>query len=646
MLTINKITSDHVVDFAAEELKKYFRMMMPRIGEIPIRYAPEAKDGFRLGVMADFGLSTAEAEDTELDDILHIDTTAEGGIIAGSNPRSVLLAVYRFLRENGCRWLFPGVDGERIPMKNVEGVQFHKMADMRYRGQCNEGAESQQCVLDAIDFTPKLGMNAFMLEFDIPMTYYEKYYNHSNNPNREKEPVSADTVLQWKRACETEIAKRGLQFHDMGHGWTAEAFGISSIGGWTQDPENHIPEENRQYLAMMNGKRGLCNGVALNTNFCMSNPAARKKVVDLVVDYARKSTNVDYLHVWLADWQKNHCECDECRKMIPSDWYVVLANDIDEALTAEKLNTRIGLCAYSDTAWDPEQMRLKNPSRFIANMGAITRSYCRSVEKDPVPEKLTPYIRNVTPRIATLEEYVYRAHNWMKMAGCNFFVYEYHFWKAQFECPSPLPLARRLYEDVRAYHDNRFVGIIEDGSQRSFFPNGLPFTVYAATLFDLNTDYEKTVDDYLSCAYGPARDIVAKFFTEFAGAFRQEYVEYIHSKPVNPEHYRDPSEIPNLERAIALCDGLDRDLAGFRNLPYRTQTVAVRLLGYYTEFWRGMARAFILKAQGKDDEAKKAFTEFLNEFGKKELEIERYYDQHLAGATLRSVFSAGAQVQQ
>ena len=94
MLTINKITSASPVDFAAEELKKYLRMMMPRCGDIKINYNPDAKDGFRLGLMQDLGLDTSEALDTDLDDILHIDTDCEGGIIAGSNPRSVLLAVY------------------------------------------------------------------------------------------------------------------------------------------------------------------------------------------------------------------------------------------------------------------------------------------------------------------------------------------------------------------------------------------------------------------------------------------------------------------------------------------------------------------------------------------------------------------------
>ena len=40
MYQIFKITSDPVVDFAAEELKKYLRMMMPEAGDVSIRYDP------------------------------------------------------------------------------------------------------------------------------------------------------------------------------------------------------------------------------------------------------------------------------------------------------------------------------------------------------------------------------------------------------------------------------------------------------------------------------------------------------------------------------------------------------------------------------------------------------------------------------
>jgi len=647
MYTINKITSNPVVDFAAEELKRYLRMMMPRCGEIIIAYKPEAKDGFRLGLMSDFGLDTSEAEDLELDDILHIDTDGEGGILAGSNPRSVLLAVYRYLTINGCRWLFPGVDGEYIPIQNIVPVQYHKMADCRYRGQCNEGAESQQAMLETIDFSPKIGMNVYMLEFDNPKLYYDWYYDHKyNEDNREPEPIPADTVLQWKRACEAEIAKRGLQFHDMGHGWTAEAFGISSLGGWNKDEENPIPEEARQYVAMLKGVRGLCNGVALNTNFCMSNEKARAIVTKTVCDYAQLNTNVDYLHVWLADYQLNHCECDECRKKTPSDWYVVLLNDIDRELTIRGLNTRIAAVLYSETAYEPTCEYINNPKRFMLMLGAITRTYTKSTVKDPVVEKLTPFVLNVSGRLETMDEHVVRAKLWQKFSPSPMIAYEYHFWKHQFYAPGVLCFAKRLHEDVHSYKSNGFQGIIQDGSQRSFFPNGLNYYVYAATLFDNSVDFDAVVEDYCSHAYGPMWKEAVAYLQAIDEHIPQTYVEAKHSRNRTNDKYYNPDMEQQLQEVEQITREYEEKFAGYRNMPYRVQTVSVRLLTKHMEFCRGLAAALALKCVGKDDEAKAAFESYMHEFGKYEVAIERYYDHMIAVHALKEIFNSKGRLAQ
>ncbi|MBO5340543.1 MAG: DUF4838 domain-containing protein [Oscillospiraceae bacterium] len=647
MYTIKKITSHPVVDFAAEELKKYLRMMMPRCGEISIAYDPQAKDGFRLGLMQDFGLDVSEAEDVTLDDILHIDTDAQGGIIAGDNPRSVLLAVYKYLTLNGCRWLFPGIDGEYIPIREVEGVQYHKMADCRYRGQCNEGAESQQCMLETIDFSPKIGLNVYMIEFDIPRVYYDWYYSHRyNEENREPEPISNDIILQWKRMCETEIAKRGLQFHDMGHGWTAESFGIDSSGGWRADETNPVPEESRQYLALINGERGLYKGVALNTNFCMSNPEARAIVAKTVADYAQTNNNVDYLHVWLADLQKNHCECDECRKKIPSDWYVMLLNDIDEELTARNLSTRIVFCSYTDTAYEPTCESLKNPKRFTMMLGAISRSYCYTSPINPTVEQLTPFVLNKSGRLSSFEEYFVRANNWRRFAPCPSFAYEYHFWKHQFYAPGVLCFARRLYEDVLCYKGNGFDGVIQDGSQRAFFPNGLCYYVYAATLFDNSVDFETLKEDYFRHAYGDMWQEAVAYLEAIDEHLPQTYLEVVHSVDADPNHYYKPE----MESTLLAVDGITRRMeqtfAPYRNMPQRVQTVAVRLLMAHGEFCRGYAAAMALKCVGKDTAARESFEAFANDFGRYELGMERYYDHFEATHSLKAIFNTKSEYDQ
>ena len=497
MLKISKISSYSAVDYAAEELRKYLRMMMPECGNIEIVYNPEAKDGFRLGLMQDFGLDVSDAEEPELDDILYIDTDENGGIIAGDNPRSVLLSVYEYLRQNGCRWLMPGVDGEFIPMQDIKPVKYRHKPSCRYRGQCNEGAEYQSDMYDVIEFTPKVGMNVFMMEFFIP-GYYRHYYNHTyNEMNRTPEPISNEQMLQWKRACEAELSKRGLMFHDIGHGWTAESFGISSnLGRETAEKnEASITDEQRQYIAMLNGERKLFTGLPMWTQACLSNPEARRKIAKFVAEYAENYTNSDYLHVWLADGVNNSCECDECRKKRPSDYYVMMLNDIDEELTKKNLNTRIVYIAYNDTLWAPVTEKLKNPDRFALMLAPISREYSHSLTVSDNEIETAPYVRNGNVLPKTFNEIYQHFKNWSAdWHGANI-TYEYHFWRHQVYDVSGVALAGIVNEDVKFYKAHNINGVIEDCSQRSFFPTGLAFYTYARTLFDTSLSFEQIKEE-------------------------------------------------------------------------------------------------------------------------------------------------------
>lgn len=650
-MIIRKITDDVTVDFAAEELKKYLRMMMPQAGEVEIlSKKKKAKvkhiDSFelQLGVMKDFGIPTKEAKDLRFDDIVHIDVKKNGGILAGSNPRSVLFAVYTYLRKNGCRWLYPGFEGEYIPNKPVGPVKYHKAADNRFRGQCDEGAQNQQAVLDMIDFATKLNMNLVSIEFFNPKFYFDSYYNHRNNPSRKAEPVTAEQTLQWTREAEAEISKRGLMFVAIGHGWNAEVFGVSTIDAWSKNDKNEIPKDMLQYFAMINGKRGLYNGTAMNTQFCMSNPKARKMYVDAVVRYARHAQNVTFLATGLADWQMNHCECPECQKMIPSDWYVMLLNELDEAFRKEGLPQIIKFSTYSDTSWAPEHEKLKNPEHFAASLCPITRSYRYSVGKNPVTTP-TPYVRNKIGRFDKVEEYYMRSRDWQKAGAKNMWVFDYHFWKAINYAPGVFSFAKRLYEDIRANKVNNLQGMIQDMSKRCFFPNALCFYVYAVSLFDMKIPYEEIVDDYMTVLYGDAKEVVTKFLEAVDKNLRQDFLETIHSKPVNTEHYHDKKEIKRLEKIDAICTRFEKQLEKYTKTERRVQAVGLRLLPYYTEYLRGIAKAFMIKAEGKDEEARAFYDQFFAEFGKKEVEIERYYDQFNTKNAFEAIFKSKITVQ-
>ena len=639
MLFINKITSDATVDFAAEELKKYLRMMMPECGDIKISYCPDARDGFRLGLMQDFGLDVSEVEDVELDDIIYIDTDEKGGIIAGDNPRSVLIAVYDYLKQNGCNWYFPGIDGEYIPMQNIRAVKYKHIPSCRYRGWCNEGAESQTAMLETIDLCPKLGMNTYMLEFRIPRHYYTSYYEHHQNAdNRAPEPISDTQVLQWKRMCEVEIAKRGLQFHDIGHGFTVDPFGVDSANCWTAISDSELSPETRKYLAELNGHRGLFRGQPVNTQFCMSNPEARKMFCDYVVDYAARHSNETYLHVWLADEYNNHCECAECQKKTTSDWYMILMNELDRALSEAKLKTRIVFIVYLDTTWAPEVEKIENPERFTLLLAPITRSYLMTLPEGGIKSKPTKYDRNRLIMPKNLEEYFAHFEEWKKMwHGANL-SYEYHFWRHLHYDMTGITISRRINEDIKGYKANGVNGIIEDGTQRPFFPNGLALYTYARTLYDTSLSADAIFEEYLGGIYGEDWKEVYKIFEKINSVLDYEYLSPDHAR-LRDTAYFSPDKAKQIEALDSVLSELSDFIDGHFNSEYRVRTVAARLLWHFHRLMGLICPAFALMAEGKGDEAREAFDLCRYEMGGYECEIERYFDHFQFFSSLSRVFS-------
>ncbi len=627
--------------FAAEELKKYLRMLMPRCGEIDVKYDPKAEKGFRLGFMQDFGLDVSDVPDPALDDIVYYDTDSEGGVIAGSNPIALLIAVYRWLRAQGCRWLFPGVDGEYIPViDGLSPVKYRKKADHRHRGQCNEGAEFQQDMLETIDFTPKIGLNTYMLEFDIPHYYYDQYYSHINNPVRPPEPVDNRTVLQWKRQCESEIRKRGLHFHDMGHGWTAESFGIDSTRGWVKSEGDAVPPESRKYLAEINGERKLFGGIALNTNICLSNPEAREKMADYIASYAEAHTNVGWLHVWMADASNNNCECAECKKKIPTDWYLTLMNEIDEKLTAKGLSTRIVFLAYLDLFWPPQTVKIKNPDRFTMLYAPITRLYTESYSKDADESAIVPFNLNKNVFPNGMSQCLGYLKRWKESWKGDCFSYEYHFMTQQFYDLSGLFLPRLIHEDVTSLKKHGINGIVEDGSQRSYFPNGLAFSTYGETLFDSSMDFEEFRDDYFAHAYGADWKKVLNYMTKLEElvSFKNVYDVFRLRKEALDECL-DQLRADHFGSKLMDADKLVKEFVPVieKNLSqeYRASAVAWRLLKDHAVFVRGIIRVLDLRLAGAEVAADEAVEALKRTLGEREIYIERWYDQRMCFVAYR-----------
>ena len=636
MLSIVTVSCGDPIVFAAEELKRYLTMMLDGVS---VEIDKEGADvTLRVGRMQDHTLDVSDAEDPHLDDLVYINTDERGGVIAGDNDRSVLFAVYEYLRQHGARWLFPGEGGEYIPKATLHPVSYRHLATNRFRGPCIEGAESRELILKTIDFLPKVGMNLFMSQFFEPYTFYHRYYTCASNTKETPVDITVDEVRAFKDEFVDALALRGLSFHDIGHGWTAAPFGIDTSTGWGKVDDSSLSDEMRAHFALVGGRRGLADGVALNAQFCMSSEKTRKVVIDYIADYAASHPATDFIHVWLGDNVGNHCQCDECVKRSPSDWYVIFLNELDRELTERKLSTRIVFIAYLETTWAPDTEHLDHPERFALMLAPITRSHTRTLT-DKVPV-LPRFERDniILPR--DLDTYMGYFADWKKIYAGSAFCFEYHFWIHQVYDPSGLYVANRIFEDAKAYTEKGLHGMIACGTQRAYFPTGLAYYVFARKQYDAALTLDEIKDEYFSSAFGKYESVAREYLEGIANAFGPYYLEGEESRDMEISKYYNP------ERAQAIL-GVKSVTAKLResltDATYENGLVAesFRILLAHATYCDLLCDVLAAKAKGNREAALSALDRLQDKMSELERSIEVNFELDLTFRKIRDIVNTG-----
>ena len=523
-IRLGQIGNGKVTDFAVQELVKYLKQMDPKLVVDVLQVSqPDASYGQIIWVGCDAALSAhvPAVKEPAVDDAIAVSIQENSGYITGSNERSVLLAVYRVLKALGCDWVRPGKEGERIPQKPIDtmNMEICEAASYRHRGVCIEGADTYENILDMIDYLPKVGMNEYFIQFLVPGTFFERWYRHESNPYLEKEEITRQDVAAMTVSLEKEISRRGIGYHKTGHGWTCEPFGIDGTG-WDTDRDYGLSDETKQYLAEVNGKRELWGNVPLNTNLCYSNPQVRGKMTDAITAYCKENPNVDVLHFWLADGSNNHCECSECVKKRPSDWYVTMLNELDEKMTAAGVTTKVVFLIYVDLLWEPVETKIQNPDRFILMFAPITREYGKNysdfLEFDG---ELPPYVRNKLQMPKSLAQNLEHLRRWQAQFSGDSFDYDYHLMWAHMADPGYEKCARNLFEDMKDMHKIGINGMVSCQVQRCFFPSALPFNMMANALWDESCDFEEKALAYYQAAFGEEGAAVHQYLKKISDLF-------------------------------------------------------------------------------------------------------------------------------
>ncbi len=560
-INIYRVGDEPAIRFAAGELRRCLKLAIGGDVRVAKRKARTDERGLWLSV----------GDQPRDDDVIDIDVTGDKGDIVGANPRAVLLAVYRYLTELGFRWVRPGRDGEVIPQLRklpARRIRVRETPSYKHRGICIEGASSWEHVRDMIDWAPKLGFNTYFVQFRWAYYFFERWYNHFANPRLAPEGFDQRKAEKLTRGLWEECQRRGLSIQQVGHGWTCDPFGVPGRG-WFQH-KGKIPASIRPYLAQVNGKREFWGGVALNTNLCYGNPKVQRTMTRSVADYAVSNSQVDVIHVWLADGYNNHCECPRCRSTQPADFYVQILNEIDAELTRRGLETKIVFLLYVDLLWPPKKKTLNNPDRFILMFAPISRTYTKSYTG--ATGRMRPFKFNRITLPPDVGENLAYLRAWQKkLPGVrDSFIFDYHLMWDHHKDQGQEALAKVMHEDVRELKNINLDGFVSCQIHRLGMPTMLIQTVLGRTLWNRSTSFNAIADDYYQAAFGRDGKKVRAYLKELSKVFDPPLLRgERNTAPAKRASLRKIKQIPAvidefsrvIERNTGGAEGADRSRA-------------------------------------------------------------------------------------
>lgn len=497
---------DKVINYAKQELEKYLEIL-------------DVSAEIELHLFEELGLK-ADVKDPHLDDALAIKVINKKGYIAGINPRSILIGVYRLLESWGIVWLRPGKDGTYIPpVADIKDVDIFEIATKRHRTMCIEGAVSLENVLDMIDWLPKVGYNGYYIQFEDAYTFFDRWYTHLRSTIKEPEHFDHDMAREFVEIIEKAVKDRGLLLMRMGHGWTCNPFGLETSGWYTLKDEE-IPQAYKDICAEVNGKREVWLNQPLSTQLCYSDPYVQKTMVDAVVDYAKTHPQTDVIHFWLGDYFNNTCECSECTKYRFSDYQTMMVNQITTRFKEENIKAQVVFSTGYNKAHPPIHEHVLHPDLTIMQFAPITRTYAKPFPAEYTIKEIGEYKLNQYELPHSVEELLAYLYNWKKQYTGDTVAFEYHLmWDHLMEA-SGEGMARVLYEDVRSFDNLGINNFISCQLQRNTFPTSIAMTVLGKTLWNSNVDYEEIRKQVYVASFGEDKyDEMCEYFGTIAKAF-------------------------------------------------------------------------------------------------------------------------------
>ncbi len=215
----------------------------------------------------------------------------KGNVIyaAGNNPRSAMFAVFELLEQIGCRWFWPGADGEYLP-------------------------------------APTRNLSVGELNIHSAAAFVQRQL--SSHPNKDKSLFFAHNKMN-------PIGDP----HEYGFstGWGGHSF------NW------FFPEDCKtigEYFKKYPGQFALNNGIRVINQHCYTNPDTIKTFLKWIDNFWKKNPDIEYLALTARDTPV-YCKCPECSKYDSSTLYFRFVKTLIEETAKIHPGKKYSTYAYS-----------------------------------------------------------------------------------------------------------------------------------------------------------------------------------------------------------------------------------------------------------------------------------------------------------
>jgi hypothetical protein len=412
------------------------------------------------------------------DDAYVVDVDGGDIALAGKTDSGTLYAVYDYLKQQGCRWIVPGAEGEIVPARTALAAVASKV--------------------EAPDYDCR--------------GYHVTTQDYFRKPDGTEGWVSInlDEYFDWcVRNRMNGIGFSGIQSYDFGahrdHGWIQLSnHSFNSVVA----PHEKFFEDHPEWYPLIRGERTPVSHLKpyFPNQLCLSNLSLQDHTVELAVEFFKTNPQMRTFPLIPMDGASLWCECEPCKALDPPgmDWslhydeglvigmtdrYVHYANEIAERVSTVYPEKQILIQAYSYT--------LRPPVRESVHPNVTVRFANLS----------RPGVGPLGKSILDVEDPMWavwrrQLDGWTR-AGANFSHYNYMDWTnpdvALFWCFSLSDVTRNLHQ---VYHFRKLFGETETNQRIS----PMMFHVLTETLWDVDTDYKAVIREVCDNYYGPVAD--------------------------------------------------------------------------------------------------------------------------------------------